>query len=121
MKKLIKLSIFLLVVAVGFAYIDERDTNDAEEDEVRQTEQLRLEREKRLGPKPYFLQVGSRVDTREKKDSLFRYLSNFSRGELLEVKYGVEGNFELREFIDKVMSYQDSLEMVKEKNITSDN
>lgn len=103
MKKLIILSIYLLVVALSFIYIENRDTKDAEEATIRQTEEQRLEREKRLGPKPYFLQVGKRVNTQMEEDSLFHYLSRFTRSELLKVRYGIEENRELRELIDSVI------------------
>lgn len=103
MKKLIILSTYLLVVAVGFTYIDQRDTKDAIEGVARQTEQRRLEREKRLGPKPYFFQVKSGLDTKEEMDSLYQYLSKFTRDELFEVKNGIEENVWLRSLIDSVI------------------
>lgn len=103
MKKLLILSIFLLVVAVSFIFIEWQDIKDAEKAVIQQTEQRRLEREKRWGPKPYFLQVGGRIDTKEEYDTLFHYLSNFTRSELLGVKEGIENNVWLRSLIDSVI------------------
>ena len=105
MKRLITLSIFLVVIATGFVYIEHKDTKEAEGAEIRQTEQRRLDRERRWGPKPYFMQVGSMIDTREEYDTLFHYLSNFTRSELLGVKEGIEKNVWLRSMIDSVIRF----------------
>lgn len=74
----------------------------------------KLEREQRMGPKPYCLTHKVGIWTDAQHDSVLVYLSHMTRWDLLEVKYGITEDIALKAFIDTIIAYKDSTEQRNE-------
>lgn len=102
---------FVLLAGVWVAvwvYIDERD------EELQHWAHKHvidsLQREIRMGPKPYCFAHHDHLWTALERDSVIRYASHMRRYELLEVKEHVTENPAVKGFIDTILLYKDSLQ-----------
>ena len=68
-----------------------------------------LKREIRFGPKPFCVLHPTAERTAESHDSIMRYYSHLTVGELREVKDGITENVALKDWLDTLLSYKDSL------------
>jgi hypothetical protein len=109
MKTLLILTPVLLLSTLALVMIDqsERDqtSNDQQFSELR-SKLYKIERDQRLGPKPYCMVHNIFPRSKKQQDSAIQYISNLTYGELWEVKAFVADTL-IKKFIDSVMACKD--------------
>ncbi len=68
-----------------------------------------LKREIKFGPKPFCVLHPKAERTVKSNDSIMRYYSHFTIGEIREIKEGIIENVALKGWLDTLVSYKDSL------------